>query len=160
MFVFDRKKFFDGYRKTFGPLTQDLVNALEFLLSQLEKDARFPGTDAGRRQISYCLATFKWETAHTLQPIDEIGTDAYFNKRYGPQTKTGKALGNVQVGDGARFHGRGYVQLTGRANYNKAKKLSTALATDIGCKSLAVGQRDSYTLNLVYIWFDLESECV
>jgi hypothetical protein len=124
MFVFDRKKFFDGYRKTFGPLTQDLVNALEFLLGRVEGDARFPGSDTARRQLAYCLATFKWETAHTLQPIDEIGTDASFNKRYGPQTKVGQALGNTQIGDGARFHGRGYVQLTGRANYNKAKKLT------------------------------------
>jgi putative chitinase len=124
MFTFDRKKFFDSYRKIFGPLTQDLVNGLEFFLGRVEQDARFPSTDTARRQLAYCLATFKWETAHTLQPIDEIGSDAYFNKRYGPQTKVGKTLGNTQLGDGARFHGRGYVQLTGRNNYAKAKKLT------------------------------------
>lgn len=124
MFTFDRKKFFDAYRVRFGPLTQDLVDALEFLLSQIEQDKRFAGTETDRRQLAYCLATFKWETAHTMKPIDEHGTDAYFNRRYGPQTKVGKMLGNTQAGDGALFHGRGYVQLTGRTNYTRAKNFT------------------------------------
>lgn len=124
MFKFNRKKFFDAYRVRFGPLTEPLVGALEYLLGKIETDKRFGTTDTDRRQISYCLATFKWETAHTLEPIDERGGDAYFNKRYGPTTKVGKMLGNTKQGDGALFHGRGYVQLTGRANYTKAKKLT------------------------------------
>lgn len=124
MFKIDRKLFFDNYRNRFGPLTQDLVGALEFLLGQVEQDSRFAGGETDRRKLAYCLATFKWETAHTMSPIDEHGGPKYFNSRYGPQTKVGKTLGNKQVGDGALFHGRGYVQLTGRSNYAKAKGLT------------------------------------
>jgi putative chitinase len=124
MFTFDRKQFFDSYRMRFGPLTQTLTEALEFLISKIEQDARFGETEVDRRQLGYCLATFKWETAHSMRPIDEFGSDARFNRLYGPQTKVGKILGNTKAGDGALFHGRGYVQLTGRRNYAKAKKLT------------------------------------
>jgi hypothetical protein len=124
MFIFDHKKFLDGYRGRFGPITQDLVDALEFLLSRIEQDEQFTGTDTDRRQLAYCLATFKWETAHTFRPIDEHGSPDYFNSLYGPGTKAGEMLGNTEEDDGARFHGRGYVQLTGRTNYTKAKTLT------------------------------------
>jgi len=80
MFVFNRKKFFDGYRNRFGPLTPELIEALEFLLKQIENDSRFGTTEVDRRQLAYALATFKWETAHTFRPIDEIGSAARFNR--------------------------------------------------------------------------------
>lgn len=34
-----------------------------------------------------------------------------------------KDLGNIEKGDGVRFKGRGYIQLTGRANYKKASDM-------------------------------------
>ena len=59
------------------------------------------------------------ETAYTFQPINERGGEAYFNRMYdtGPRAEH---LGNTPGadGDGARYHGRGFVQLTGDANYH------------------------------------------
>jgi predicted chitinase len=124
MLTFDREKLMNGYINRFGPLTSQLIDSYTFLFGKIHNDGRFNDTDTDRRKLAYCLATFKWETAHTMRPIDEHGGDAYFNKRYNPNTTAGKNVGNTKPGDGALFHGRGYVQLTGRANYAKAKKLT------------------------------------
>ena len=48
--------------------------------------------------------------------------ESFGNAMYGSQTKIGKNLGNVEPGDGFKFRGRGFVQLTGRAAYAKASK--------------------------------------
>ena len=80
---------------------------------------------------AYSLATTYLETAHTMQPIDEYGGTAYFRRRYdieGANPKKARELGNLTPGDGAKFHGRGYVQLTGRRNYTLA---SAKLGVDL-----------------------------
>jgi len=88
---------------------------------------------------AYALATAWHETASTMQPIREHGGPAYFRRRYdiaGANPKLATALGNTRPGDGVRFAGRGYVQLTGRANYARA---GTALKRDlIGDPDLAL----------------------
>lgn len=58
-------------------------------------------------------ATIAVETARTFRPIEERGGPAYFTRLYEHRVD----IGNVVAGDGARYHGRGYIQLTGRANY-------------------------------------------
>lgn len=101
------------------------------------------------RQIAYILATVWHETAHTFQPISERGSRDYFNK-YEHVTRVGKRLGNTKSGDGYLLRGRGYVQITGRNNYqilgeqigvDLIANPELALQPDISYKILSVGMR-------------------
>lgn len=110
----DHAAFFAEYRKQFGALAQEKVVALEFLLSKLESDP-FPTLP----QAAYALATVKHETADTYLPVKE----AYFMKNAEEWRRR-----NLRYHP---FFGRGYVQITWKANYQKAgEKLGMDLVTD------------------------------
>lgn len=66
------------------------------------------------RRIAAFLAQIAHETGG-FQHLRELGDTAYLARYEGR-----KSLGNLTPGDGPRFRGRGYIQITGRANYSEA----------------------------------------
>ena len=93
---------FDKVRPLFGgKLSQSQVDGVNQIVSSWETYG-----DGNIRHLAYLLATARWETAHTMQPIYERGAKAYFNK-YEPGTKIGNARGNPQTRVGAATRRRG-----------------------------------------------------
>lgn len=94
----DRKIFFAHSRLALfgGSLSQGQVAGMSAILDEWER-RKLTVTE----QLAYMLATTFHETARTMQPIREIGG---FRTRYAP------------------YYGRGFVQLTWKANYLKAGK--------------------------------------
>lgn len=105
--------FFDTVRPLFsGKLTQSQVDGLNIILDAVR------GLPISYQ--AYILATVYHETARTMQPIAEYGKGK--GKPYGKPGKYGQSQ-----------YGRGYVQLTWDANYEKADKalgLNGALLRD------------------------------
>ena len=87
-------------------------------------------------QAAYVLGTAEWETAHTLEPITEMGSASYLrSKPYWP------------------FIGRGFIQLTWKANYEKAGALigadlvndpELALEPNNAAKILVLGMKQGW----------------
>jgi len=96
----NRTEFYACVRPIFGgSLRQSQVDGIDALLAATD------GLPVMHR--AYLLATAKHETASTMQPIAEYGKGK--GKPYGKPGKYGQAQ-----------YGRGYVQLTWDANYEKA----------------------------------------
>jgi putative chitinase len=69
-------------------------------------------------KISAFISQIATESGNLLY-TRELGGSSYFLK-YEPGTKIGKNLGNTDKGDGAKYKGRGILQVTGKANYKQA----------------------------------------
>lgn len=72
-------------------------------------------------------------------------------KKYDPKVnpRMAKILGNTKPGDGARYHGRGYIQLTGRDNYARAGK---SLGYDLVNKPEMVEEPEVAAKVAVWFW--------
>lgn len=119
----DRQKFFAGIRQQpfDGKLTAGQVQGTSAILDEWERRGL---TDP--RWLAYMLATAKWETDHTMQPIQEAGGTAYLTRNYdvkGKNPARARKNGNLAPGDGVRYSGKGFVQLTWKNNYDKMTRL-------------------------------------
>jgi predicted chitinase len=101
---------------TAQPLPVKQLKPLEKVLVNVAQQSGIAGTE-----LKQFLAQCAHETAD-FTTLKEIGNAAYFAKKYDKRYNPARAkiLGNVNAGDGIRYKGRGFIQLTGRYNYKKA----------------------------------------
>lgn len=130
------KTFFDQVRQSLfrGHLTQNQVDGMERILNY--RDAKWPKMIDD--ELAYLLATAKWETGHTMQPIEE------------GYPLTGDALRDYQRGlRYAPWFGRGLVQITHLVNYRKfgitkiedaGRALEWDMALDIIFRGMILGK--------------------
>lgn len=152
--MINRQIFFNSYRENVGKLSVIQVEGLNALLAEVEKDSYFQvWTNQKINELAYMLATVRHETANTFKPIEEFGSDKYLEKY--DTGKLAKALGNTPAddGDGQKYKGRGFVQITGLANYKKAsdklkidlvKHPEKTLEPSIAYRVMSLGMREGW----------------
>lgn len=123
---FDLDTFFDEIEPLFRPrggLTDSRRDGMVAIFNAWDK---FP-SNQDRRHLAYCLATTFHETGFTMEPVKERGGRDYYLRLYdivGDNPARARKMGNTKAGDGAKYCGRGYVQLTWKSNYEKCEILT------------------------------------
>jgi hypothetical protein len=89
------------------------MNVLEIALPSLQSGMDAYQISSNRQRIAVFLAQIGHESGGLRYTVELASGQAY---------EWRKDLGNINPGDGARFKGRGWIQLTGRHNYRQAGK--------------------------------------
>jgi predicted chitinase len=113
------------------------------ILIQTAKQAGITGDE-----LAQLLAQSAHETLNFTR-MREAGTAEYFTKKYEQHRKTARILGNKVKGDGERYKGRGFIQLTGRDNYTRAGK---ALGLPLEANPELAAQPDNAAKIAVWYW--------
>ena len=148
----NREKLFASVRHSVfgGRLRQAQVDGINIVLATWDASAF-----EDLRWLAYMLGTDYHETAATMQPIKEYGNVAYFTHLYdvrGKRPDVARRMGNTAPGDGPKYCGRGFVQLTWKNNYARAGELlgidlvgqpDLAMKADVAAKIMFEGMTDA-----------------
>lgn len=102
----------------------DSVPAQHQVLVQRARRAGIQGQELAHFIAQISHETNNWRYMEEQPPMGSRNPQRYFARKY----ENKRILGNIRRGDGYRFRGRGYVQLTGRDNYTRAGR---ALGLDL-----------------------------
>lgn len=97
----------------------EALGGAKYAGSVLSAAAKF-GIDTPLRQAHW-LAQIAHESGR-FRYVREIWGPTPAQQRYEPPSSLAAKLGNTEAGDGHKFMGRGFIQVTGRANYREASR--------------------------------------